>query len=74
MKGRTEAGAGSPDPARGPGRLPGGIWALGLTSLLMDTSSELVHSLLPVLLTTVLGVGMVAIGFIEGLAKLYPAK
>ena len=69
MKGRTEAGEGNPAPARGPDPLPGGIWALGLTSLLMDTSSELVHSLLPVLLTTVLGVGMVAIGFIEGLAE-----
>jgi len=50
-------------------RLPAGIWALGLTSLFMDTSSELVHSLLPVFMSTVLGVGMVAIGVIEGIAE-----
>lgn len=49
--------------------LPGGIWALGLTSLFMDTSSELVHSLLPVFMSASLGVGMLAIGFIEGIAE-----
>lgn len=35
----------------------------------MDASSELVHSLLPVFMTTVLGVSLVAIGFIEGAAE-----
>lgn len=50
-------------------RLPAAIWALGLTSLFMDTSSELVHSLLPVFMSSVLGVGMVTIGFIEGIAE-----
>jgi hypothetical protein len=34
--------------------LPPGIWALGLVALFMDTS-ELVHSLLPVFLVSVLG-------------------
>lgn len=33
------------------GRLPRGVWALGLTSLLMDASSELIHALLPLFLT-----------------------
>ena len=28
--------------------IPKGIWALGFVSLFMDTSSELIHSLLPV--------------------------
>jgi hypothetical protein len=28
--------------------LPAGIWALGFVSMLMDISSELIHSLLPV--------------------------
>jgi MFS family permease len=65
----TDAGGQTPAAAQRPGRLPAGIWALGLTSLLMDASSELVHSLLPVFLTTVLGVGMIAIGFIEGVAE-----
>ena len=49
--------------------LPAGVWALGITSLLMDASSELVHSLLPVYMTTVLGVSMVTIGLVEGIAE-----
>ncbi len=35
----------------------------------MDTSSELIHSLLPVFLTTVLGANMATVGLIEGLAE-----
>ena len=35
--------------------VPAAIWTLGLVSLFMDTSSELVHSLLPVFMTSVLG-------------------
>jgi MFS family permease len=50
-------------------RLPGGVWALGLVSLLMDTSSELVHSLLPIFLATVLGSSTTTIGLIEGSAE-----
>ena len=53
----------------GASRLPGGVWALGFTSLLMDTSSELVHSLLPVFLATVLGASMTTIGVFEGVAE-----
>jgi len=49
--------------------LPGSIWTLGLVSLLMDTSSELVHSLLPVLMSTVLGASVATIGLIEGVAQ-----
>ena len=49
--------------------LPPDIWALGLVSLLMDTSSELVHSLLPLFMTSVLGAGMLTIGMVEGLAE-----
>lgn len=55
------------EPARS--RLPAGVWALGFVSLLMDVSSEMVHSLLPVYLATGLGVSMLAIGVIEGLAE-----
>ena len=50
-------------------RLPGSIWALGLVSLLMDTSSELVHSLLPVFMASVLGASVATIGLIEGIAE-----
>jgi MFS family permease len=42
---------------------------LGLASLLMDASSELIHSLLPVYMGTVLGVSMVTIGVVEGVAE-----
>jgi MFS family permease len=35
----------------------------------MDTSSELIHSLLPVFMTTSLGASMTAIGLIEGVAE-----
>ena len=49
--------------------LPSGIWALGLVSMFMDVSSELVHSLLPVFMVTVLGASMVTVGVIEGFAE-----
>jgi len=49
-------------------RLPPAIWMLGFVSLLMDVSSELVHSLLPVFLVTSLGASTFAVGLIEGIA------
>jgi MFS family permease len=49
--------------------LPAGIWALGFGSLFMDTSSELIHSLLPVFLVSVLGASMLTVGIIEGVAE-----
>jgi len=63
----------SPD-ARGgqpPGqsRLPAGIWALGFVSLLMDVSSEMIHSLLPVFMVTGLGASMLTVGLVEGAAE-----
>src|SRR6202163_2751418 len=51
------------------GEIPRGVWALGFVSLLMDTSSEIIHALLPVYLVTVLGTSMVTVGFIEGIAE-----
>ncbi len=42
---------------------------LGFVSMLMDTSSELVHSLLPIFMTTVLGASMITVGIIEGIAE-----
>lgn len=42
---------------------------LGFGSLFMDASSELVHSLLPVFMTSVLGASVVTIGLIEGVAE-----
>jgi MFS family permease len=49
--------------------LPTGIWAMGMGSLFMDTSSELIHSVLPVFMATTLGASMVTIGVIEGIAE-----
>jgi MFS family permease len=37
--------------------------------MFMDSSSELVHSLLPIFMATVLGASMVTIGIIEGIAE-----
>lgn len=56
-------------PSTGWRALPVGIWALGFGSLFMDMSSELIHSLLPVLMVTTLGASMVTVGFIEGVAE-----
>jgi len=50
-------------------RLPAGVWTLGFVSLLMDTSSEMIHSLLPVYLVTALGTSALAVGLIEGVAE-----
>jgi len=50
-------------------QLPAGIWVLGLVSLLMDVSSEMIHSLLPLFMVTALGTSVLAVGIIEGLAE-----
>jgi sugar phosphate permease len=51
------------------GEIPKAVWALGFVSLLMDTSSEIVHALLPVYLVNVLGASMVTVGLLEGIAE-----
>jgi MFS family permease len=50
-------------------RVPKTVWVLGFVSLCMDLSSELVHALLPVYMTVVLGASMVAVGIVEGIAE-----
>src|SRR6185369_6866167 len=50
-------------------RLPAGIWVLGFGSLFMDTSSELVHSLLPLYMSATLGASVALIGLVEGIAE-----
>lgn len=50
-------------------RIPAGVWALGFVSLLMDISSELIHSLLPVFMVTTLGISVFAVGLMEGAAE-----
>ena len=50
-------------------QIPAGIWVLGFVSLLMDISSEMIHSLLPLFMVTSLGASALMIGLIEGLAE-----
>ncbi len=50
-------------------RLPKAIWALGLVSLFMDISSEMIHALLPVFLVSSLGASTLVVGAIEGLGE-----
>ncbi|HEY2865103.1 MAG TPA: MFS transporter [Casimicrobiaceae bacterium] len=52
-----------------PSKIPASVWTLGLVSLLMDTSSELIHSLLPLFMVTMLGASAFAVGIIEGIAE-----
>ena len=49
-------------PVNGPRGLPRTIWALGLVSLFMDVSSELIPSLLPIYLVSVLGASALTVG------------
>jgi MFS family permease len=49
--------------------IPKGVWVLGLVSMLMDISSEMIHALLPIYMITVLGTSTLAVGVIEGIAE-----
>ncbi|MBZ7626683.1 MFS transporter [Klebsiella michiganensis] len=50
-------------------RIPKGVWVLGGVRLLMDVSSEMIHSLLPLFMATTLGASVIIIGIIEGVAE-----
>lgn len=50
-------------------RIPTGIWVLGGVSMLMDISSEMIHSLLPLFMVTTLGASALVVGILEGLAE-----
>jgi len=50
-------------------RIPRTVWALGFVSLFMDLSSEIIHALLPLFLTTTLGVSVAMVGLIDGIAE-----
>jgi MFS family permease len=49
--------------------IPRSVWMLGLVSLFMDVSSEMIHSLLPVFLVVELGASALSLGMIEGIAE-----
>lgn len=50
-------------------RVPRGVWVLGLVSMFMDISSEMIHSLLPVYLVATMGASALSVGIIEGIAE-----
>ena len=50
-------------------KLPAAIWVLGFVSLLMDISSEMIHSLLPLFMVGTLGASALVVGLVEGLAE-----
>jgi len=49
--------------------IPRSVWLLGLVSMFMDLSSEMIHALLPLYLVSVLGVSTLTVGIIEGIAE-----
>ena len=49
--------------------LPPNLWAVSITSFLMDISSEMVINVLPLFLFSVLGVKTNIISIIEGIAE-----
>jgi MFS family permease len=61
--------AGSNLAVAGRPRIPRTVWVLGFVSLLMDMSSEIYHALLPAFLTVTLGLPVVVMGTIDGIAE-----
>lgn len=61
----------TPPPTTPPARhrIPASIWVLGFVSMLMDISSEMIHSLLPLFMVGTLGASAFMVGMIEGLAE-----
>ena len=50
-------------------KVPASIWVLGFVSMLMDISSEMIHSLLPLFLVGSLGASALMVGLIDGAAE-----
>ncbi len=49
--------------------IPRTVWALGVVSMFMDVSSEMIHCLLPIFLVSVLNASVISVGAIEGAAE-----
>lgn len=65
----TRAGSRGGQARKVPRPLPATVWVLGVVSLMMDVASEMIHSLLPLFLVGPLGVGVSAVGVIEGVSE-----
>lgn len=50
-------------------QIPAGVWVLGFVSMLMDISSEMIHSLLPLFMVSILGANGFVVGLVEGAAE-----
>ena len=50
-------------------RIPQTVWALGIVSLFMDLSSEIIHGLLPLFMTVTLGASVAMVGLVDGIAE-----
>lgn len=50
-------------------KIPRNVWILGLTSLFNDTSSEMIHAVLPLFLVSTLSADVALVGLIEGMAE-----
>ncbi|AOI59146.1 MFS transporter [Burkholderia diffusa] len=59
----------APSPIARKPAIPRTVWALGLVSLFMDLSSELIHALLPIYLVSTMGMSVAALGVLEGAAE-----
>lgn len=59
----------APRPERQRILIPRTVWTLGFVSLFMDISSEMIHALLPLFLTTTLGASVILVGIIDGVAE-----
>ena len=69
MPTEPSAAPAEPMPRTGLVHIPKGIWVLGFVSLLMDISSEMIHSLLPLFMVTTLGASALTVGLVEGAAE-----
>jgi len=49
--------------------IPRTVWVLGLVSMFMDISSEIIHALLPLFMTGTLGLSVVMVGLVDGIAE-----
>ncbi len=50
-------------------KIPKTVWVLGLVSMFMDISSEIIHALLPIFMTTTLGLSVAMVGLVDGIAE-----
>lgn len=55
--------------SRGSLSVPRTVWVLGFVSLFMDISSEIIHALLPLFMTTTLGLSVAMVGLVDGIAE-----